>query len=148
MRSICGCRLPAASILATVVLTGLVPVGIASTAAAGTSAYGHVGAADRALRAGCHHYGYHYAVKPPSDDWLLETWLYDPRGRHRGSGDFAPGSDPKRGHAHFGICRSTVVPGRFTIKARLTWYTPGMLPTDPPVRHKRWFEPTHFRLHR
>ncbi len=87
-------------------------------------------------------------MKPPSGDWLLETWLYDPRGRHRGSGDLAPGSDPERGHAHFGICRSTVVPGRFTIKARLTWYTPGTLPTDPPDEHKRWFEPARFRLHR
>jgi len=40
------------------------------------------------------------------------------------------------------------VPGRFTIRARLSWYTPGMLPTDPPVEHQRWFRPAHFRLHR
>jgi hypothetical protein len=40
------------------------------------------------------------------------------------------------------------VQGRFTITARLTWYTPGTLPTDPPDEHRRWFEPVHFRLHR
>jgi hypothetical protein len=79
---------------------------------------------------------------------MLETWLYDPRGRRRGAGDLTAGSDPKRGRAHFGLCRSTVVPGRFTIRARLTWYTAATLPTDPPVAHKRWFQPAHFRLHR
>jgi hypothetical protein len=87
-------------------------------------------------------------VRAPGDDWLLETWLFDPRGRARGSGDLAPGSDPRRGHGRFGVCRSTVVPGRFTIRAHVTWYTPGMLPTDPSVEHRRWFKPAHFRLHR
>jgi hypothetical protein len=135
-------------LLAATVLAGLVALAGAPPAGAWTTRFGHVGAPDRVLRPGCHHYRYHYVIKPRSDDWLFETWLRDPRGRNRASGDFAPGSDPKRGHAHFGICRSTVVPGRFTIRARLTWYTPGMLPTDPPVRHSRWFKPAHFRLHR
>jgi hypothetical protein len=138
-----GRRLLAASTLGVVV--ALVTT---SSASAWTTRFGHVGAPDRVLRHGCHHYRYHYIVKPRSDDWVLETWLRDPRGKPRGSGDFAPGSDPRRGRAHFGVCRSTVVPGRFTIKARLTWYTAGMLPTDPPVEHHRWFKPAHFRLHR
>lgn len=142
MRCSCGGRVVAVSTLTVALLALLAP------ATAGTSRYGHVGAADRVLRPGCHHYRYHYAVRSPSGDWLLETWLDDPRGRPRGSGDLAPGSDPSRGHGRFGICRSTVVPGRFTIRARLTWYTPGMLPVDPPVRHRRWFEPAHFRLRR
>jgi hypothetical protein len=135
--------LRAATVLAIVVV--LLGSGVAG---AWTTRYGHVGAPDGRLRPGCHHYRYHYVVKPPTNDWIFETWLHDPRGKPRGSGDFAPGSDPKRGHAHFGICRSTVVPGRFTITARLTWYTSGMLPTDPPVAHRRWFRPAHFRLHR
>jgi hypothetical protein len=135
-------------VLTALVLSAVVAVPGSTSAGAWTSAYGHVGAADRTLRPGCHHYRYHYVVKPPTDDWIFETWLYDPRGKPRGSGDFAPGSDPRRGHSHFGICRSVVVPGRFTITSRLTWYTPGMLPIDPPVAHHRWFEPAHFRLHR
>jgi hypothetical protein len=120
----------------------------ASASSAWTTAYGHVGAPDRTLLAGCHRYRYHYVVKPGSADWMLETWLYDPRGRPRGAGDFATGSDPMDGHGSFGVCRATVVPGRFTITARLRWYTPGMLPTDPPTQHTRWFEPAHFRLSR
>ena len=135
-------------LLAASMLTVVLGVDGPSTAWAWTTRYGHVGAADRALRPGCQHYRYHYVVKAPSPDWILETWLYDPRGKPRGSGDFAPGSDPRRGHSRFGICRSTVVPGRFTIRARLSWYTPGMLPTDPPVEHQRWFKPAYFRLHR
>ncbi len=139
---------PVARLVSALVLAGVVATQATTQAWAWTTRYGHVGAADRALRPGCHRYRYHYVVKPPTDDWILETWLYDPRGKPRGSGDFAPGSDPDRGQSHFGICRSTVVPGRFTITARLSWYTPGELPTDPPVHHKRWFQPAHFRLHR
>ena len=144
MQSRCGRRLLAAGLA----LTALVALDGPTTAWTWTSTYGHVGAADRVLRHGCHHYRYHYVVKAPTHDWILETWLFDPRGRPRGSGDFTPGSDPRRGHAHFGICRSTVVPGRFTIRARLTWYTAGMLPLSPPVQHHRRFKPAHFRLHR
>ena len=143
MRSSSGRQL-----LMALVLAAAVTLGGSNGASAWTTAYGHVGAADRTLRPGCHHYRYHYEVKPSSDDWILETWLRDPRGKPRGSGDFAPGSDPTNGHGFFGICRSTVVPGRFTIKARLSWYTAGMLPTDPPVEHQRWFKPALFRLHR
>lgn len=134
--------------LSTPVLVAVLTLAGSTHASAWTTAYGHVGAADRALRHGCHDYPYHYVVKSPGDDWILETWLRDPRGKPRGAGDFAPGSDPPRGRGHFGICRSTVVPGRFTIRARLSWYTPGMLPTDPPVEHQRWFRPAHFRLYR
>jgi len=130
------------------VLTALLVLQAPAVAWGSTTRYGHVGAADRALLSGCHRYRYHYVVKPPTRDWILETWLHDPRRKPRGSGDFVPGSDPRRGHGHFGICRSTVVPGRFTLTARLTWYTPGMLPTDLPVEHQRWFEPAPFRLHR
>ena len=117
-------------------------------AAAWTTAFGHIRAPDGVLRAGCHSHRYYYVVKPGSSDWTLETWLYDPRGKPRGAGDLYAGSDPESGLAMFGVCRSTVVPGRFTIKARLRWYTPGMLPTDPPTEHTRWFEPAHFRLTR
>src|ERR1700710_1284006 len=109
-------RLPVAAALGALVAGAVAP-----PATAASTRFGHVGAPDGPLRPDCHHYRYHYVVKPRSDDWILETWLYDPRGKHRGAGDFVPGSDPKRGRASFGICRSTVVPGRFTIRARLRW---------------------------
>ena len=138
----------AARVLAAIALALALSAPSTTPAWAWTTAYGHVSAADRTLRPGCHDYPYRYVVKPPTGDWILETWLYDPRGRPRGSGDFAPGSDPLRGRASFGICRSTVVPGRFTIRARLTWYTQPPLPTDSPVEHQAWFRPAHFWLHR
>ena len=134
--------------VAATLLGATIALQVAETAQAWTAGFGHVSAADRRLRPGCHDYRYHYVARPRSNDWMLETWLRDPRHRPRGSGDFAAGSDPKRGYAHFGICRSTVVPGRFTIRARLTWWTPGALPTDPEMKHVRWFRPAHFRLHR
>jgi len=139
-----GCRRGPAVIALAAVVSLIVP----GTAEAGTTTFGHVSAPDGVLRSDCHRYRYHYVVNPGSDDWILETWLYDPRGKPRGSGDFADGSDPKRGRASFGICRTAVVPGRFTIKARLRWYTPGLLPISPPVEHTKWFSPAHFRLSR
>jgi hypothetical protein len=139
---------PGRRLLAAVVLAiSLAPAG-GSAAWAWTTGYGHVGARDGTLRAGCHRYRYHYVVKPGSADWTLETWLCDPHDKPRGAGDLFAGSDPKEGHDSFGLCRASVVPGRFTITARLRWYTPGTLPTDPPTRHTVWFRPAHFRLSR
>jgi hypothetical protein len=132
--------------VAVLVVGAVLALALATAARAWSRGFGHVAAPDQALRAGCHRYGYHYVAKPGSDDWILETWLHDPRGRPRGSGDFLAGSDPKVGRGRFGLCRTTVVPGRFTITARLRWYTPGILPIGPPVEHTRWFRPTHFRL--
>ncbi|WP_151081883.1 hypothetical protein [Nocardioides cynanchi] len=135
-------------------MSGLVVLALAlllmgsGAAAAWTTAYGHLRSRDGVLRPGCHPHHYHYVVKPGSPDWTLETWLYDPRGRPRGAGDLYADADPASGRAAFAVCRPTVVPGRFTITARLRWYTPGQLPTDPPVQHTRWFEPAHFRLSR
>ena len=120
----------------------------AGPGAAWQSGYGHTGSADRTLRKGCHDYRYRYVVKTASTDWILETYLLDPQGRHRGAGDFAAGSDPKDGHDHWGLCRSTVVAGRFTIKAHLTYYTAAPLPGGEPVAHSVWFKPSHFRLSR
>jgi hypothetical protein len=133
---------------AATALGALVVLGGASPAQGSTTKFGHVSSPDGVLRPDCHRHRYHYVAKPRSNDWLLETWLRDPRGRPRGSGDFAAGSDPRRGHASFGICRAAVAPGRFTIKARLRWYTPGPLPTSPPVQHTRWFRTAHFWLRR
>ena len=141
-------RGPRGRLVAATLLGALLALEGAGASSAWTTRFGHVGAADQALRPGCRHYRYHYVVRPGSDDWLLETWLYDPRGKRRGSGDFLAGSDPENGHGRFGVCRSTVVPGRFTIKARLRWYTPGPLPTSQPTEHTRWFKPAHVRLHR
>ncbi len=109
--------------------------------AAEASSYGHTGAPDRVLRNGCHAYRYHYRVRPPTNDWVLETFLVDPRGKKLGSGAFISDSDPKRGHGKFRFCRYSTRAGRFTIKAKLSWY-------NGHTEHKTWLDPSHFRLTR
>jgi len=109
---------------------------------------GRVAAHDATLRAGCHRYHYHYVVTPGTGDWVLETWLHDPRGRERGYGYFLTGGDPTDDHPSFTVCRTDVVPGRFTIKARLQWYDAPLLPILPPVEHDATLKPAHFRMAR
>ena len=131
---------PAILALLTSILGGLVVVaGLAGGALA--ASYGHTGAPDRVLRDGCHGYRYHYRVRPPTNDWVLETFLVDPRGDKIASGAFISDSDSKRGHGKFRFCRYNTRPGRFTIKAKLTWY-------NGYAEHKAWLRKSHFRLYR
>jgi hypothetical protein len=134
--------------LAPMLALTLAPTRASTPASADSSGYGHTGAADRRLRPGCHRYRYHYVLTPPTGDWMFETYLFDPRGKPRGTNDFAPGSDPAQGYGHFGICRSVVVPGRFTIRAQLTWFVPPSSPLGQPTEHTVWLDPSHFRLRR
>lgn len=131
---------PAILALLTTILSGLVVVAGPAGGALATS-YGHTGAPDRVLRDGCHGYRYHYRVRPPTNDWVLETFLVDPRGDTIASGAFISDSDPKRGHGKFRFCRYNTRPGRFTIKAKLTWY-------NGYAEHKTWLRKSHFRLYR
>lgn len=138
-----GMRAPAAALLGVVVAAVT-----ALPATAYSTAYGHTTSADRRLRHGCHSYRYHYLVKPGTGDWLFETQLYDPDGQQLGTGDFAPGSDPTEGPGYFRVCSETTHPGRFTIRARLDWYTPPSTPLGQPTEQSVWFKPTHLRLTR
>lgn len=143
MRRIGTWRVTATAVLA---LTGA--LASALPASAWTTAYGSVGAPDRTLRSGCHSYRFHYVVKPPTSDWLLETHLYDPRGKPRATNDFLNGSDPTTGHGHFMLCRSTVVPGRYTLRAQFTWTVPPSSPLGQPTDQTVSFKPSHFWLRR
>jgi hypothetical protein len=111
--------------------------------AAGVEArtYGHTGAPDRVLRSGCHGYRYHYRVRPPTNDWTLETFLVDPRGETIASGTFSSDSEHRRGHGKFRFCRWNTRAGRFTIKAKLIWY-------NGYAQHGTWLRKSHFRLTR
>ena len=119
-------------------LVGLLP---AAPASANTSEYGHTAAPDRTLRSGCHGYRYRYVVKAPTNDWTLETFLIDPRDENLASNSFIAESDPRRGHGKFRFCRYSTRTGRFTIRAKLTWYNGS---AEHVVRFKR----SHFRLTR
>ena len=106
-----------------------------------TSAYGRTHADDGTLRDGCRGYRYHYVVSTPTNDWMLETSLVDPRGKTLSSGVFFPDSDPRRGPGTFRFCRYTTRPGKFTIKATVHWY-------NGSEEHRASFKPSHFRLRR
>src|SRR6476620_884563 len=125
----------------------------AAPGAASTPAYGRTGERDGVLRHGCHPYRYHYVVTTPTQDWTLETFLVDPGGNRLASGAFSAQSDPEHGRSHWRICRTSTRPGRFTIRAKVTWYTnePGPLGlpgTGTTKKHVAWFKPSHFRLRR
>jgi len=131
------------ALLTTLVAALLVATG---SGAAQARSYGHTGAPDRVLRDGCHRYRYHYVIKPPNNDWVLETYLRDPRHRRLASNAFSSDSERKRGHGRFQFCRYSAVPGRFTIRAKLTWYTTPILGAQKS--HQVWLDPSHFRLRR
>jgi hypothetical protein len=110
--------------------------------------YGHLWRHDGVLRAGCHHYRYHYALHPHADDWSLETFLVGPNHKGLGNDAFQKGDAPRRGHRQFKICRNTTQPGRFKIRGKLTrtqvsCSTPlTCTSTDDVV----WIKPARFRL--
>jgi hypothetical protein len=130
---------PAIPALLATVLSAMVVV--AGPSAAQARDFGHTGRPDGVLRNGCHGYRYHFVVKPPTHDWVLETFLVDPRGEGIASGAFSSDSERKRDHGRFHFCRYNTKPGRFTIRAKLTWY-------NGYDEHKTWLRRSHFRLHR
>ena len=106
------------------------------------SDYGHTSARDATLRSGCHNYRYSYRLRPPTDDWTLETFLRDRTAEGIASGVFISDTDPRVQHSHFRFCRYSTRAGRFTIRALLHWYGP------TGAEHQVWLEPSYFRLSR
>ena len=102
---------------------------------------GHTRAPDGVLRAGCRNYPYRYVLKIRTNDWTLETFLVDRTGETIGSGAYTAGPDPKRQTTSFRFCRYNTVPGRFTIRAKLSWY-------PESGDREAWLKPSHFRLRR
>lgn len=103
-------------------------------------AYGRTSAPDGRLRKGCRNYPYRYRVTPPTDDWMLQTFLRDPRGEGIAAGAFSSDADPRAQRAHFRFCRYGTRPGRFRIRALLHWYD------DGGGEHRIWLKPATFRL--
>jgi hypothetical protein len=101
--------------------------------------YGRTHADNGRLKHGCRPYRYHYELDIRTNDWTLETFLDDRRGETIASGALASGADPKKGSAVFRFCRYNTVAGRFTIRAKLIFYTDS-------GDHKAWLEPSRFRL--
>ena len=133
---------PVTRVLALVVALVVATALPAALPAAGTtSSYGPTSARDGEPRDGCHDYRYRYVVKTPTNDWLLETFLVDPRGEMIATGVLSSDSEPRRGGARFRFCRYTTRAGVFTIRAKVHWY-------DGAGEHLRRFDPSRFRLRR
>jgi hypothetical protein len=133
---------PAAADLPGDLLAALLPqqTATAPQQARGAADYGHTAAPDGRLRRGCRAYPFRYRLTLPSDDWTLEVFLRDPRGRGLASRAFISDSDPAAQRSRFRFCRYSTQPGRFTIKALAHWYD------DRGAGHEVWLAPSRFRL--
>lgn len=116
-------RHPALVLAGLLVASGLLAWVPSPASAGGTEVvhWGRTSAADQRFRPDCHHYKYRYRINPPSDDWMLETFLRGPGGKRLASDAFQAGNDPRRARATFEICGSGTNPGRFTIRAKVTY---------------------------
>lgn len=96
----------------------------------------------RVLRKGCHDYAYTYNARPPAaagTEWGLETFLLGPRRGHLASDVILGGANAKHGTRTFRICRSSTMPGKFTIKTKLSY-------KEEPDQYAGWVRTSHFRL--
>jgi hypothetical protein len=94
--------------------------------------------ADGTLKHGSQKHAFHYRIETNEATWSLELYLIDPSGRQIASSYQAVGADPKVGRDVFRFWSQSTRPGKFTVRARLTWGD-----YDQSVR---WLEPQTFRL--
>jgi hypothetical protein len=94
------------------------------------------------LRNGCRRYSFTYAVQVPTEDWTLEVSIVDRRGHGVASFAFLGPADEKTQTPVYRLCRASTVPGRFRIRAQLSWYD------DPSTPHPVPVPVTRFRLAR
>lgn len=126
--------------IAGVITGALLAVGM-PVATAGDPDFGRLWRDDGVLRWGCHHYKYHYRVKPPEPDWALETFLVDENKETIASGGVISDVDPRRGTETFKFCRYNTTPGRFKIRGKLTY-------RDGYDQSVVWVKPGYFWLRR
>lgn len=103
-------------------------------------ATGSVRSRDGVLRRGCQSHPYRYRVRAGDSDWSLELFLVDRRGRTVANGYEWKDADPAKGRGRFRFCAEATTPGRFTVRARLTW--------DDGAYHEKRLEPRRIRLRR
>ena len=107
------------------VVSSLALAGPASASEASGRTHGDSGR----FKQGCRIYTFDYRVRTPYDDWTLEVFIRNPRGEavHFNSFLGKPGREghPRRQEdVRWKMCSNTSRPGRYTIRAKLTWYTP------------------------
>lgn len=77
---------------------------------------------DGVLSKGCPGHRYRYAVDVPAgDSWSLDVYLVNRAGRTVAFNYELVGGDPKKGKGRLQFCSVDVKPGRYKVKALLTW---------------------------
>jgi hypothetical protein len=139
-----------ALVTTTAILATLLP------AAAASAAGGRTHGDPAPFKKGCRTYTYDYRVWTPYDDWTLEVTIRNPAGKAVHHGGFL-GKPGKQGHprrqqnVRWTMCSRTSRPGRYTIRAKLTWYVPQdglpLLPPPPPKERVKRLPVERFRIH-
>ena len=116
---------------------------IGSAPATAADSLGTATARDQVLKPGCHAYPFKYRVTPPphTTTWLSEISVFGPGGRKVAAAAFLSPADPTSGKSAFKMCRTTIVPGTYTIRMKLTFI-------DIYDVHITKAKPTKFRLTR
>lgn len=117
-------------------------------------AMGSTHAADYRLRPGCHTLRFSYRISPPEPEWALEVFIVDAAGTGQATDISASGADPTSATHSFQLCTDAIAPGRFTIRARLTYHHYASMPLlDHDADYTGWlasstFAVTTLRTHR
>lgn len=114
---------------------------VSPSAQAAAEPLGAVSARDQKVHSGCHHYRFRYRVSVPTDLWSAEVFLRAPRGGKVGSAFFISGADPTVGRSVWRLCRRAMVPGRYTMRMKVSYIDGYDLRTD-------WVKPSRFRITR
>jgi hypothetical protein len=116
------------TLFAAPVLALLLPIGGSPATAepaparAAAEATVSVGSPNGAIAKGCHGHPYRYAVDVPAgESWALDLFLVSRQGRIASYAFELKGGDPKQGKGRFLFCSLDVRPGRYKLKAELTW---------------------------
>ena len=95
---------------------------VAAAPAQSAEPVGVATARNQVLRQGCHAYPFTYRVNPPpyTSTWSAEVLLIGPRGGKLGSAYFLSPADTTTGKWSWRLCRTSLVPGTYTMKMRVT----------------------------
>jgi hypothetical protein len=130
----------------TAALCGLLLSGFlvaAAPASVASDSLGTTTASNQVLHSGCHGYSYSYRITPPpnTSTWSADLFLIGPKGGKLGSAYLLSPADPASGKRAWRLCRAAIVPGKYTIRMRVTSIDIYDLTTT-------WVEPTTFRISR
>ena len=130
-------RLIAGSSAGLLLAAGLV----SSSSGAAYEPWGGTSAKDQFLKRSCAHYPYRYRIDPPVDDWAAEIFLSGPNGVPIASAALDIDSDPAVGKEHWRLCLSSITPGRYKMRMKITYL-------DGYEKFEGFVKPSYFRLKR